>query len=80
MVPLCLAGNTKTRHVCETWMPPAATVKIWQNLYVLHFDPARSPGASVVSGVLLTFRRTYIPSLVTVHCMTTKTLNIALYM
>ena len=56
-----------TRRVCESWMPPGGNkVKIWQNLQVLHFDPAPPQGACDVSEVVATLRLTYSKSLVIV--------------
>ena len=55
--------------------PSSNKVKIWQNLLVLHFDPARPPGACDESEERPLDELTV--QVVTVH-MTTKTLNIAL--
>ena len=49
-------------------------VKIWQN----HFNPAQPQAAYHVREVLATLRITCSPSFC--YCITTQTLNIALYM
>ena len=50
----------------NTNAPGGNKVKMWQNLYVLHFDPEPTPGAYDVSEVRATFRWTYSSSLVSV--------------